>query len=110
MYQEFIVSTITAIVGAIIGWFSRRKQENQEILGKQLDNANELLRYYQNLCDDLGKRLVNAISELEKTNDELRLAKDELKQTKLQLIDLEKKVVSLTTELSKYKQLNIKKP
>lgn len=110
MYQEFIVSTITAIVGAIIGWFSRRKQEHQEILGKQLDNANELLRYYQNLCDDLGKRLVNAIAELEKTNDELRLAKDELKQTKLQLIDLEKKVVSLTTELSKYKQLNIKKP
>ncbi len=86
-----------------VGWFFKRKQEKQDVLAAQLDNANGLLKYYQGLCDDLGNRLTNAIEQLNKANEELRLAK-------LKMEEMEKTVGELTSELSKYKQLNGKKP
>lgn len=76
---------ISSFVVGFVGWFFGRRRT-------QIDNAEKLLQYYQNLANDLGKRLELAIEKFNKAEQTIR--------------ELEEKVEDLTSELRKYKQLN----
>ena len=81
--------------------FGKRKQTaevegiNADNEGKEIENAEKVLKYYRAMVEDLGAKLITAIKEL-----------DEAKQV---IKELEDKVELLTDELKKYKQLNRKK-
>lgn len=93
---DFIVQhlgdAISALVGGVAGWlFSRRKQQ-QEVFTSELDNVDKAVRIYREMIEDLGVQLKQAITELNEAKRTIR--------------DLEATIEALTTELTKYKQLN----
>lgn len=100
--NEYVLSHIGAFVGAgftaLAGFLFGKKKMEAEIEAidaendaKQIDNAVRTLKYYQELTDDLGKKLTIAVAEL-----------NEAKKT---IKELENKVEELTDELKKYKHL-----
>ena len=97
-----ISAFIGAILSAVVGFlFGRKKQKaevegiNADNEGKEIENAEKVLKYYRAMVEDLGEKLITAIKEL-----------DEAKRV---IKELEDKVELLTDELKKYKQLNRKK-
>ena len=97
-FGTFISAVLTGLAGFVFG---KRKQTaevegiNADNEGKEIENAEKVLKYYRAMVDDLGEKLITAIKEL-----------DEAKQV---IKELEDKVELLTDELKKYKQLNRKK-
>lgn len=68
---------------------------NADNKGKEIENAEKVLKYYRAMVDDLGEKLITAIKELDETKQVIKELKD--------------KIELLTDELKKYKQLNRKR-
>ena len=71
-------NALQVLLGGLIAWFLRGRTD-------KLDVAEKEIKLYREMVDDLSTRLKEAISSIR---------------------ELEEKVEALTTELSKYKQLN----
>lgn len=93
--SHIVELALTGGLSGFFGWFIKRKTQQTEAQGNQIENADKALKYYQQMVDDLGKRLTEAIKELAEARKAIH--------------ELEQKVEGLTIELSKYKQLNGKK-
>lgn len=89
---EFLLNHLNTFLGsfvvALVAWFFSRKRS-------QIENAEHLLKYYQNVATDLGNRLDEAIMKINEAQKTIK--------------ELEETVEDLTDELRKYKQLNGKR-
>lgn len=74
----FIYDVVKILIGGFLAWFLRGRINNLEVAEKEI-------KLYREMVDDLSTRLKETLSSLR---------------------ELEEKVEALTTELSKYKQLN----
>ena len=77
-FSHLITSGLQILLGGLIAWFLRGRTDKLEVAEKEI-------KLYREMVDDLSTRLKEAISSIR---------------------ELEEKVEALTTELSKYKQLN----
>lgn len=104
--MEHIAPHISAFVGAIlsavVGFLFGKERQKAEVEGlkaeadsKEIENAERVLKYYREMVEDLAIKLKTAITELD--------------EAKAVIKELEAKVEALTTELTKYKQLNGKR-
>ncbi|MDY3317701.1 cell wall anchor protein [Riemerella anatipestifer] len=108
--NEFITQNIiphlSAFLGAVLtgfaGFLFGKERQKAEVEGlkaeadsKEIENAEKVLRYYREMVEDLAIKLKTAITELD--------------EAKAVIKELEAKVEALTTELTKYKQLNGKR-
>lgn len=74
----FIYDVLKILIGGFLAWFLRGRINSLEVAEKEI-------KLYREMVDDLSTRLKEAIHSIR---------------------ELEEKVEALTTELSKYKQLN----
>lgn len=85
---------LAGLASGVGGWFFGRKKAKADADGVQIENYDKGLLYYQKMVDDLGNRLENSILRFNAAENTIR--------------QLEHRVDELTSELKKYKQLNIK--
>lgn len=90
--EQFIYPTLTAIVAALITWFSSKRKTLAEDRAAELDNAVNAVKYYRELLDDMASRLASATATIKTMEFQHR----ELMLINQQLVD----------ELQKFKQLN----
>jgi len=108
--KQIIIDNIGALLAALAtgfgGWFFGRDKAKADAESSQIENAKELLEYYNNLADGLGKRLDVAIESLRKSEIEKQEVIKKFTEATEKILELERKVEMLTEELKKYKQLN----
>ncbi|GIZ15310.1 cell wall anchor protein [Capnocytophaga catalasegens] len=92
LLKEILLPVITTFVGAFVGWLFGRPKEKAELQTNELDNVDKAVKIYREMIEDLGEQLRKAITELNAAKTTIR--------------ELESTVEGLTTELTKYKQLN----
>lgn len=90
--EQFLYPTLTAIVAALITWFSSKRKTLAEDRAAELDNAVNAVKYYRELLDDMANRLASATATIK----EMETQHKELMKVNQGLID----------ELQKFKQLN----
>lgn len=90
--EQFLYPTLTAIVAALITWFSSKRKTLDEDRAAELDNAVNAVKYYRELLDDMANRLASATATIK----EMEVQHKELMKVNQGLID----------ELQKFKQLN----
>jgi septal ring factor EnvC (AmiA/AmiB activator) len=78
---------------------SQVKLENSTVKSAEIDNEIKSATFYQNLLDDMSKRLEESILAIEKRDVRIKDRDDKIEK----LID---EIEKLTDELRKYKQLN----
>ena len=96
--SSFLIPFLTAFGAGFITWLFARNRNTADTKSVQIDNEIKSAVYYQNLLDDMSKRLEESIHAIEKRD--LRIK--ERDQRIEHLID-EKEL--LKGELRKYKQL-----
>ncbi|GIJ95155.1 hypothetical protein CAPN002_23730 [Capnocytophaga stomatis] len=112
--QEWVTLLFGAgSVTTALGWFLERKRRKAETNTVQIENAKNLLSYYENLIEKLGERALKSEERAEQADakflkaiQELHQATEELEKARKTIKELETTVQELTTELTKYKQLN----
>ncbi|MDO4782624.1 MAG: cell wall anchor protein [Capnocytophaga felis] len=92
LLREFLLPVLTSFAGAFVGWFFGKAKEKAELQTSELDNVDKAVKIYREMIEDLGEQLRKAIAELNEAKTTIR--------------DLEETIEKLTTELTKYKQLN----
>lgn len=100
--QEFITLIPTFITGlftAAITWFFARRKNDADAKSAEIDNEIKSASFYQNLLNDMSKRLEDSIIEIEKRDVRIKDRDDRIEH----LID---EIERMTNELRKYKQLN----
>jgi len=113
MSNEVITLIIPPIVTAVVTWFFARSKNRQEVIKMKTENEMQAAQYYQDLLDDMSKRLSNSIDEIDelmKRNKELLEANKKLMETNRELVKTNQKLITtnrnLVEELQKFKQLN----
>ncbi len=79
LFINFIITTLTTLVGYIVG----RKRANKETDNLILQNIEKSVSIYQIIIDDMGKQIVTLnkkIDDLETKVDELLLENNELRK------------------------------
>lgn len=129
--QEAIVTTLSIVLPALLGWFFGKRKTNAETKGIEIENQSKLqearlkskseeleimsknANYYQQMVDDFADRYNRVLEELKKANETAKAQEakiDELLKTiKTQVETIENRdiqVQKLIAELRKYKQLN----
>ncbi len=97
---------LTTLATGFGAWFFGRKKAKADAEASQIENAEKMLVYYQNIVNDLGSRLDKAIENLKKSEVEKQEVIQKFTDATETIHELERKVESLTEELRKYKQLN----
>lgn len=92
LFKEIFIPVITSFIGALVGWWFGRPKEKMDLQTSELDNVDKAVKIYREMIEDLGEQLRKAISELNEAKTTIR--------------ELENTIEGLTTELTKYKQLN----
>lgn len=103
---ENIGVLLTTLATGFGAWFFGRKKAKSEVEASQIENAEKVLVFYQNIADDLGERLDKAIESLRLSEIEKQDVIRKFTEATETIQELEKKVENLTEELQKYKQLN----
>mgnify|MGYP000388904546 CR=1 FL=1 len=86
-FGTFISAVLTGLAGFIFG---KRKQTaevegiNADNEGKEIENAENVLKYYRAMVDDLGEKLITAIKEL----DEAKRCKGHCKSVRMDSLDI----------------------
>ncbi|KIA86587.1 hypothetical protein [Flavobacterium sp. AED] len=75
------------------------KLDNSNVKSAEIDNEIKSASFYQNLLNDMSKRLEDSIIEIEKRDVRIKDRDERIEH----LID---EIERMTTELRKYKQLN----
>lgn len=103
----------TGFIATVIGWIVERRKRKAETNTVQIENAKNLLSYYEDLIEKLGERALKSEERAEQTDakflkaiQELNQATEELEKARKTIKQLEATVQDLTNELTKYKQLN----
>ena len=103
MQQEllttFIIPFLTAFGAGFITWLFARNRNSADTKSVQIDNEIKSAVFYQNLLDDMSKRLEDSIIEIEKRDGRIKERDDRIEH----LID---EIEKLTDQLRKFKQLN----
>jgi cell division protein FtsX len=101
--QEIITSILipflTAFGAGFITWLFARNRNSADTKSVQIDNEIKSATYYQNLLDDMSKRLEESIVAIEKRDVRIKDRDDKIEK-------LINEIGQLTDELRKYKQLN----
>lgn len=71
-----ISSAITSSIASCITWLLAKKKYNAEVDNKVIQNMQDALKFYKELCDDNQKRL----EELAKDNEGLKAKNAELEK------------------------------
>lgn len=71
-----ISSAITSSIASFITWLLAKKKYNAEVDNKVIQNMQDALKFYKELCDDNQKRL----EELAKDNEGLKAKNAELEK------------------------------
>lgn len=111
--QEYLGVGLSALLSSFTTWLFTRQREKINNNALQIENAQKLLSYYEELIEKLGDRALKSEeraseyeAKLSTAIEELNHAKTELEKARKTIEDLEKTIESLTNELKKYKQLN----
>ncbi len=92
MFDQLVIPALLTFFTALITWLFARKKNSQELQSMKLDNEIKSAKYYQDLLDDMSKRLDKAISELMLSEERHR-----------KLMEINRELVD---QLQKFKQLN----
>jgi uncharacterized membrane protein YheB (UPF0754 family) len=95
MIEQILIPTGLAFFSSLITWLFARKKNVQELESMKLDNEIKSAKYYQDLLDDMSRRLDKAIDELMLSEERHRV-----------LMNINRELVD---ELQKFKQLNGKR-
>jgi len=120
MSQDILSLIIAPLLTAIVTWFFARSKNRQEVIKMKTENEIQAAQYYQDLLDDMSKRLSNSIEEIDelmKRNKELMRSNRELLDANQKLMETNKELAQtnerlivtnqhLVNELQKFKQLN----
>lgn len=97
--SSFLIPFLTAFGAGFITWLFARNRNTADTKSVQIDNEIKSATFYQNLLDDMSKRLEESIVAIEKRDVRIKERDDKIEK----LID---EIEKLTDELRKYKQLN----
>lgn len=97
--SSFLIPFLTAFGAGFMTWLFARNRNTADTKSVQIDNEIKSAIFYQNLLDDMSKRLEESISTIEKRDVRIKDRDDKIEK----LID---EIEKLTDELRKYKQLN----
>lgn len=97
--SSFLIPFLTAFGAGFITWLFARNRNTADTKSVQIDNEIKSATFYQNLLDDMSKRLEESILAIEKRDVRIKERDDKIEK----LID---EIEKLTDELRKYKQLN----
>lgn len=96
---SFLIPFLTAFGAGFITWLFARNRNSADTKSVQIDNEIKSATYYQNLLDDMSKRLEESIVAIEKRDVRIKDRDDKIEK-------LINEIGQLTDELRKYKQLN----
>lgn len=97
--SSFLIPFLTAFGAGFITWLFARNRNTADTKSVLIDNEIKSATFYQNLLDDMSKRLEESIVAIEKRDVRIKDRDDKIEK----LID---EIEKLTDELRKYKQLN----
>lgn len=108
MEFDWVSNIITGLVSAFTGWFVGRKRNDAEVESIHLNNmakANEvwekLLQSVNDRIDQIEKKAVERIAELEDKNKQLAFRVQDLKQDMKRLTKENKQLIIKIKELTK---------
>lgn len=97
--NSFLIPFLTAFGAGFITWLFARNRNTADTKSVQIDNEIKSAVFYQNLLDDMSKRLEDSIVAIEKRDVRIKERDDRIEH-------LIEEMEALTGELRKYKQLN----
>lgn len=113
MFDQFIIPVLVTFFTGLVTWFFARKKNSQDLVSMKLDNEIKSAKYYQDLLDDMSKRLDRAINQLmvsedrnQKLTNQLIQSEDRSQKLEHQIRELIAVNTELVGELQKFKQLN----
>lgn len=80
MIEQIIMTVVTTAIGYVVGY----KKSQTELEGGRLENLEKSIKIYQVIIDDMGKKveeLTSHINKLEKRIEELMAENRKLKRT-----------------------------
>lgn len=64
MYPEVIISAILSILTGLGGWYAARRKNVAEAQTNELDNVDKAVGIYREMAEDMGKRHLETLQEL----------------------------------------------
>ena len=99
MFETLLIPALSSFVTALGMKILEWNKDKANIKSSEIDNEIKLATFYQNLLDDMSKRLQESIDAIEKRDVRIK-ERDERIEHLIGEMEL------LTSELRKYKQLN----
>lgn len=99
MFETLLIPAISSFVTALGMKILEWNKDKANIKSSEIDNEIKSATFYQNLLDDMSKRLRESIDAIEKRDVRIK-ERDERIEHLIGEMEL------LTSELRKYKQLN----
>ena len=99
MFENLLIPALSSFVTALGMKILEWNKDKANIKSSEIDNEIKLATFYQNLLDDMSKRLQESIDAIEKRDVRIK-ERDERIEHLIGEMEL------LTSELRKYKQLN----
>ena len=68
--QHILITTGTSLLTSVVAWFLARKKYMAEVKGKEINNMQSSLDFYEDLSDDARQRLHDMIDEKKQLREE----------------------------------------
>ncbi|AVM51181.1 cell wall anchor protein [Capnocytophaga sp. oral taxon 878] len=75
-----IVTFISMLLSAFVGWLFGRPKQRLELQSSELDNVDKAVRIYREMIDDLGAKYAKAIADLNEANQRIRELENSLEK------------------------------
>jgi predicted RNase H-like nuclease (RuvC/YqgF family) len=66
-----IIGLFTTIIGSFITWLVSRRKNNAEVNALELQNAQQVVKLWKDLYDELNKKVIGLEEEIAKLREEL---------------------------------------
>ena len=68
--QHILITTGTSLLTSVVTWFLARKKYMAEVKGKEINNMQSSLDFYEDLSDDARQRLHDMVDENKQLREE----------------------------------------
>lgn len=68
--QHILITTGTSLLTSVVAWFLARKKYMVEVKGKEINNMQSSLDFYEDLSDDARQRLHDLVDENKQLREE----------------------------------------
>lgn len=68
--QHILITTGTSLLTSVVTWFLARKKYMAEVKGKEINNMQSSLDFYEDLSDDARQRLHDLVDENKQLREE----------------------------------------